>query len=296
MHHVSAAAPTHDAAPTRVPTSLRSFATRLPDLWSSYVPGRAVSPRRRERLLSAAALGAGATRSARLHGSWAAFLGDASDERVADPLVVTIAASAARGSMRLDDAVLARAGADAQRVAETAVARGILAAELEGAAERLVDWRAGWRSLRHDQGRSLLADLCTVVATSPLVVATALATMVLEAANHIAGPATPIDLVGSRDDLFADVVAASLPGILASTPARLLVRALPVEVALGIVEGDHTATLRFGSGRVVVEPGIAADAVAVLDGGLVSMAGNAADVVVREALTAEVTRRPEGRR
>ena len=248
-----------------------------------------VSSRRRERLLSAAAIGAGAARSARLHGSWATFLGDATDERTADPLVATIEASAARGSMLLDDAVLERAGAAARRVAETAVARGVLAGEIEGAAARLVDWRAGWRSLRHDQGRSLLSDMCTVLATSPLVAATALATTVLEAANRVAGPDTRIDLVGSRDDLFADVVAASLPGILASTPARLLVRALPVEVVLGVVEGDHTATLRVGSGRVVVEPGIAADAVAVLDGGFVSMVGNAADVVVREALTAELT-------
>ena len=79
-------------------------------------------------------------------------------------------------------------------------------------------------------------------------------------------------------------MAASLPGVLASSPARLLVRMLPVEVVLGIVEGDHTATLRVRAGRVLVEPGVAADAVAVLDGGFVSMVGNAADVVVREAL------------
>ena len=286
LHTVSAVAPTlDDAESPTVPTSLRGLATRLPVLWSSYLPGRTVSSRRRERLLSAAAFGAGASRSARLHGSWAAFLGDATDERVADPLVSTVAASAARGTIPADDAVMERAGTAARRRACAGVAFGVASGQVEDAASRLVDWRAGWHSLRHDQGRSLLTDVGTVLATSPLVVAMTLATLVIETANRVAGSATPIELVGSRDDLFADVVAASLPAILASSPARLLVRALPVEVVLGVVDGDHTATLRVGSGRVVVEPGIATDAIAVLDGGFVSMVGNAADVVVREALT-----------
>jgi hypothetical protein len=288
---VSAAASTTllDPAPPTVPTSLRSLATRLPDLWSGYLPGRTVSSRRRERLLRAAAIGAGATRSARLHGSWAAFLGDAPDERAADPLEAAIVAAAASGAIPADDAVLDRAGAPARQLAEAAVARGVVMGQIEGAASWLTDWRLGIRSLRQDQGRTLLANLGTVLATSPMIAATALATLLLESVNRMAGPTTPIDLVGSRDDLFADVVAASLPGVLASTPARLLVRMLPVEVVLGIVEGDHTATLRVGSGRVVVEPGVAADAVAVLDGGFVSMVGYAADVVVREALAVDPT-------
>jgi hypothetical protein len=64
---------------------------------------------------------------------------------------------------------------------------------------------------------------------------------------------------------------------------------LPGEGVLGLVDGDPTAPLRVGSCRVVVEPGVAADAVAVLDGGFVSMVGYAADVVVREALAVDPT-------
>lgn len=273
-----------DAAATTRPLSLVGAAARLPDLWGSYLPRRSVSSRRRERMLRAAAIGAGATWTARFHESWADYLGDALDERSADPLLPTIMSAAARGALPSDDGVFIRAEGDERRLALAAVAAGILAGRAERARARLFDPRAVWDSLRNDAGRGLVVDAVALSASIPFVAPLVTATWVLDGLNRIAGPETTVLLVGSRDDLFADVVAASLPGLLASAPARLLVRVLPIDLVVGLVEGAYVATVRIGSGQVVVEPGIADDCLAVLDGGFVAMLSNAADAVVREAL------------
>lgn len=252
--------------------------SRVGDLATTFLPTSPISARQREVLLAQACEAEGAERIGQLHRWWAAFLGGQVDGDLTEGWRTHVGAAISNG---YDDVAV-----NVIRAVESTIAIGMLAGRFERAVERLMNprMRLGFTSPRALLSRS--SDVAAVAVGLPIVASLSVWCAALEVGNRMVGPLPEVRCVGSQDDLFTQLVAAAMPNVLASTPARAVVKYLPVSLALGLVDGTQVVTVRAGRGAVSVESGIAEDVVAVLDGDFDAVVDAAGDVLVRELWSA----------
>ena len=252
--------------------------SRVGDLAATFLPTSPISARQREVLLAQACEAEGADRIGQLHRWWAAFLGGQVEGDLTEGWRTHVGTAVTNG---YDDVAV-----NMIRAVESTVAIGMLAGRFERSVARLMATRVQFGVVAPRALRSLSADVAAVAIGLPVVASLSAWCAALEVGNRMVGPLPEVRCVGSRDDLFAHLVAAAMPNVLASTPARAFVKFLPVALALGLVDGTQAATVRVGRGAVSVESGISEDVLAVLDGDFDAVVDAAGDVLVRELWSA----------
>ena len=267
------ASPVDPVGQSTVPSGV-TVLSRVGGLAATFLPTSPISARQREVLLAQACEAEGADRIGQLHRWWAAFLGGQVDGDLADGWRTHVGTAVTNG---YDDVAV-----NMIRAVESTIALGILAGRFERSVARLMRPRMHSGVLTPRALLSLSADVAAVAVGLPIVASLSAWCAVLEVGNRVIGPLDEVQCVGSQDDLFVQLVAAAMPNVLASTPARAVVKYMPVALAIGLVDGTQAVTVRAGRGAVSVESGIAADVVAVLDGDFDAVVHAAGDVLVRE--------------
>ncbi len=269
-----------------MPGSVALLAT-LPDLVAAFLPGAPVRARPRARIFAEAATHTGAPNFARLHNSVAVFLGTEDDE-VTRSLAEYAAHCAAQGVLPMAASAEGATRAGINRTVSAAVASGMVAGAIRRGAQRARHPELSLASLHPRTWSARVGDFACLGLVAATTVPLAVTSSIIDRANSTIKPLPEVTVHNGSDELFVHLVAAAAPGYLSSTPARAVVHHLPMTIALGLIDGNRSATMRIGRGAVSVEPGIAPDAVAVLDGGLEPVITAVGDALLRELRSAPV--------
>jgi AhpD family alkylhydroperoxidase len=225
-----------------------------------------LDPRTRERVILAVTEVNGCRYCAWIHGNWADFLGDGISRLDADEAVLTYARACADAGKPLDPAPLRERGLPAASI--QAVRATVAQIEVSNLVGNTVDGLIA-RLTRKRPLRPVVAiqELAVIGAAVPLAIPMIAAGAALKA---VAGIGPPMPQVGmppkGEANLLVHLLAAAIPTYLANAAVRLAILGLPFEVAVGLKAGRTTATVRVGRSSVSVENGIAADALAVVEG------------------------------
>lgn len=256
------------ATPSRLATWLGELARSLPGLVSAYDVRGPLPARTRERLILAVTEVNGCRYCAWIHGSWRDFLGGA-DPAGADPagaddaLLAYARASAAAGRPVEPDALRSVLPPDAVRAVRATVAR----IELANLAGNSIDGLVARMALRRPlQPVATWVELLTVAAAVPLALPAAGLAAALRAVTR-AAPAVEVEAPAGDDaNLLAHLLAEAASTVLANAAVRLVIGWVPFTVSLALRDGRSAATVRTGRARVVIENGVAADTIVLLEG------------------------------
>jgi hypothetical protein len=106
-----------------------------------------------------------------------------------------------------------------------------------------------------------------VAAAVPLAVPLLSTAAAMRALGRLAPPLPEVTMPEKGEaNLLVHLLAAAIPTYLSNAAVRLAILGLPFEVAIGLKAGRTTATVRVGRRQVAVENGVAADALAVVEG------------------------------
>jgi hypothetical protein len=112
-----------------------------------------------------------------------------------------------------------------------------------------------------------LQEVAVIGAAVPLAIPMLAVGAALKAVERIGPPMPDIDMPPKGEaNLLVHLLVAAIPTYLANAAVRLAILRLPFDIAFGLKAGRTTATVRVGRHGVSVENGIAADALAVVEG------------------------------
>lgn len=249
-------------------------------LVGSYLPGRAIDPRTRERVILAVTEVNGSRWCAWVHGSWSEFLGeDDPDGDVTDTLVAYARASAEAGRP-LDPAPLAK-------VLPPAAVRSVRATVAQIGVSNLVGNTADGLVARLTRKRpadplAALAEIATVTTAMPVAAPLLAAGGLMRVAARLAPPIPVIETPETDANLLVHLLAQAAPGPLANALVRMAVVRLPVTVAVALRAGRSAATVRVGRGRVEVVNGVQADALVIIEADIEPLLRAASGALARE--------------
>ena len=230
----------------------------------SYLPGPALDPRTRERVILAVTEVNGCRYCAWIHGSWQDFLGDGGVHD-AEEALLTYARACADAGRPLDPAPLS---AVLPPEAVAAVRATVAQIEVSNLVGNTVDGLlARLTRKRPLEPVTTAGEVAVVAASLPLAVPLLAVGAALRAASRLA-PTLPEPELPPKGEanLLAHLLAQAAPQLLANAFVRLVVLGSPLTLVVGLQAGRTTATVRVGRGRLAVENGIARDAVAVVEG------------------------------
>jgi len=256
--------PRRTATPARLVPWLAELGRTLPGLLRSYGPGAALDARTRERVIMAVTEVNGCRYCAWIHGSWQDFLGDA-DQVAAEDTLLTYARACANAGRPLPPGPLA----DVLPPAAVASVRATVAQiEVSNLVGNTVDGLLA-RLTRKRPFRPLetAGEVATVVASLPLALPLLGIAAGMRAVGRVAPRLAEVEMPPAGEaNLLAHLLAEALPTYLATAPVRVALLRMPVELAVALRAGRTAATIRIGRGRVVVENGVTADALVVIEG------------------------------
>ena len=256
--------PRRTATPARLAPWLVEVGRTLPGLLRSYLPGRALDPRTRERVILAVTEVNGCRYCAWIHGSWQDFLGDAGVHDAEEALLAYARACAEAGRPLDPGPLSATLPPDAVAAVRATVAQievsNLVGNTVDGLLARLT-------RKRPLDAVSTAGEVAVVAASLPLALPLLGVGAALRTASRLA-PELPEPELPPRGEanLLAHLLAQAAPQLLANAVVRLAVLGSPVTLVVGVRAGRTTATLRVGRGRLAVENGIARDTFAVIEG------------------------------
>jgi AhpD family alkylhydroperoxidase len=256
----------------------------------SYLPGSPIDARTRERVILAVTEVNGCRYCAWIHGSWAAYLGDAVEGPAdAEEALLDFARACAEAGRPLDTAPLADVLPPAAVAAVRATVAQIEVSNLVGnTVDGLLARLTRQRPL--DPLRAV-SEAATVTVALPLAVPLVLAAAAMRAVERLAPPVPEIRTPPEDEaNLLAHLLATTVPAYLANAGVRLALLRLPVPVSIGVRAGRTAATVRIGRGEVEVSNDVGADAVVVLEGEVEPLLQLATGSLVRELSTLRVKR------
>ena len=258
--------PRRTATPVSLAPWVLELGRRLPGLLASYTRPNSLDPRTRERVILAVTEVNGCRYCAWIHGNWADFLGDGISRLDAEEAVLTYARACAEAGKPLDPAPLLERGLPSASVqAVRATVAQIEVANLVGNTVDGLIARATRKRPLNPLGA--LQELAVVGVAIPIAIPMIAVGAALKAVERIGPPMPQVGMPPKGEaNLLVHLLAAAIPTYLANAAIRLAILGLPFEVAIGLKAGRTTATVRVGRSEVSVENGIAADALAVVEG------------------------------
>jgi AhpD family alkylhydroperoxidase len=245
---------------------LLELARTVGGLVRSYLPGSPIDARTRERVILAVTEVNGCRYCAWIHGSWAAYLGDAIEGPAeAEEALLDYARACAAAGRPLDPAPLAAVLPPAAVAAVRATVAQIEVSNLVG---NTVDGLLARLARRRPFAPLRTAvEAATITAALPLAAPMVLLGATLRAVDALAPPLREVRSPPPEEaNLLAHLLATTVPAYLANAGVRLALLRLPVALSVGVRAGRTSATVRIGRGRIEVANGIARDAVVVLEG------------------------------
>jgi alkylhydroperoxidase family enzyme len=243
---------------------LVELAGTLPGLIDSYTRKDVLNPRTRERVILAVTEVNGCRYCAWIHGSWQEFLGDV-PTATADDVLLAYATACADAGRPLDTTPLGEVlPPEAVRAVRATVAQievsNLVGNTVDGLLARLT--RA-----RPFEPLTALQEIVAVGAAIPLAVPLLGTAAALRLVERIAPRLDSVDKPSAGEaNLLVHVLAEAMPLLLANAGVRLLALNLPFRVPIAVRAGRTTATVRVGRGGVVLENGVAGDAIAMVEG------------------------------
>ncbi len=249
-------------------------------LVSSYLPGGAIDPRTRERVILAASEVNGSRWCAWVHAPWREYLGEDGLHPDVREALVAYARARAEAGRPLHPAPLAE-------VLTPAAVRSVRATVAQIGVSNLVGNTADGLVARLTRARpadplAALGEIATIAAATPIAAPMLAAAGLMRVATHLAPPTPTVEAPQGEDDLLVHLLVNAAPGPLANALVRTIVARLPVTVAVAVRAGRSAATVRFGRGRVEVVNGVKADAVIVVEGDIEPLLRAASDALARE--------------
>jgi AhpD family alkylhydroperoxidase len=238
------------------------LARTLPGLLRSYRGG--IDARTRERVILAVTEVNGCRYCAWIHGAWQDYLGERGAADVEDALLAYARACAEAGAP-LDPAPLREYLPDDAVQAVRATVAQIEVSNLVG---NTVDGLLARATRMRPLDPAAAARELGVVGVALPVAAPLLALAgAMRAVHRLAPPVPAVETPPAGEaNLLVHLLAEATPTLLANSLLRLLVLRAPVRVAVALRAGRTAATVRLQRGRVTLENGVAADALAVVEG------------------------------
>jgi AhpD family alkylhydroperoxidase len=258
-------------------------------LIDAHLPGSSgIGARTREQLILAVSEVNGCRHSAWVHGSWLDFLGRRDPDETLAPLF-DYAQACARAGVPLDTTVLDAAfPAAVVRSVRATVARAELANLVGNTVDDLID------QVRGRQSRSPVAalqDLCGLAASLPALAPTALLAGAMKVVARLAPELPAVETPEPTEaNLVVHLLAEAAPSYLGHALVRTGLVWSPIPVAIAFRMDGTSATVRLGRGRVIIDNGIAPDAIVVVDGGADALVQTVAGSILRDM--GVPTRRP----
>jgi len=280
--------PRRTATPGSLLPWFGELATNLPGLLRSYLPGQAIDPRTRERVILAVTEVNGCRYCAWIHGSWQDFLGENSLID-ADEALLTYARACAEAGRPLDPSPLADVlppealGTVRATVAQIEVSN-LVGNTVDGLLARLT-------RKRPLEPVTTAGEIAVVAAAVPLAIPMLAVGAALRAASRVAPPVPNPDMPPAGEaNLLVHLLAQLAPTLLANSLLRLAVLGSPVLVPLGLKAGRTTATVRVGRGKLALENGISPDVIMVVEGDVEPLLRLASGQVLQEARNLRIRR------
>jgi AhpD family alkylhydroperoxidase len=261
---------------------LLELAQTVGGLIRSYLPGSPIDARTRERVILAVTEVNGCRYCAWIHGSWAAYLGDAVEGPAeAEEALLDYARACAAAGRPLDPSSLA---ASLPSAAVAAVRATVAQIEISNLVGNTVDGLLARLARRRPLAPvRAAAEAVTVAAALPLAAPMVLLGASMRAVDALAPPLREVRTPPPGEaNLLAHLLATTVPAYLANAGVRLALLRLPVLLSVGVRSGRTSATVRIGRGRIEVVNGIARDAVVVLEGEVEPLLHLAAGALVRD--------------
>jgi hypothetical protein len=282
--------PRPTATIARLAPWLAELSRTLPDLVRSYLPGRGLDPRSRERIILAVTDVNGCRYSAFIHGSWRSFLGgddivDYVDD--VDGAVIAFARACAEAGRPLDPALVADVVEPGAIGSLRATVAQIELSNLVGnTVDGLVARLTGRRPI---EPVAATVEAATVALAAPIALPLLGLAALMRTTVRLA-PRMPVVAVPptTESNLLVPVLAEALTAWLANAAARLVTLSLPLTVVIGVQSGRTGATVRVGRGSVEIANGIAADAWFVVEGHVETLLQHAAGSIVRDLRTVRI--------
>ena len=254
--------PRRTATLTALAPWVSELARTLPGLVRSYSGG--VDPRVRERVILAVTEVNGCRYCAWIHGSWQDYLGDRGAEDAEEALVVYARACADAG-VPLDPAPLRE---HLPPEAVQAVRATVAQIEVSNLVGNTVDGLlARVTRLRPLDPLAAARELSVVGVAAPIAVPLLALAGAMRAVHRLAPPVPNVAMPPAGEaNLLVHLLGEAAPTLLANSLLRLILLRAPVRVAVAIRAGRTSATVRLRRGEIAVENGVAADAIAVVEG------------------------------
>ena len=272
--------PRRTATPAVLLPWAAELARVLPIVLRTYIPGRALDPRKRERVILAVTEVNGCRYCAWIHGSWQDFLGETGDDP-ADEGVLAYARACAEAGRPLDPSPLGEVMPPAAVQEVRATVAQIEVANLVG---NTVDGLLARLTRKRPLDPVAAArELATVAAAVPVAVPMLGAAAVMRAVGQLAPALPPVTMPPPGEaNLLVHLLAEALPAWLANAAVRTAVLGLPFTVSVSVKAGRTAATLRVGRGRVAVENGVSGDALLLVEGDVEPLLRLASGSIVRQ--------------
>ena len=280
--------PRRTATPGRLLPWIGELAKTLPGLLRSYLPGQALDPRTRERVILAVTEVNGCRYCAWIHGSWRDFLGENSLVD-ADEALLAYARACAEAGRPLDPAPLtAVLPPDAVASVRATVAQIEVSNLVGNTVDGLIARITRKRPL---DPANAVAEAAVVAAAIPLAIPMLGAGAALRAASRLAPPVPAPQMPPAGEaNLLVHLLAQLAPTLLANALLRSAVIGSPVVLVVGLKAGRTTATVRAGRGRLALENGISPDVVMVVEGDVEPLLRLASGQVLQEARNLRIRR------
>ena len=280
--------PRRTATPGRLLPWIVELGKTLPGLVRSYLPGQALDPRTRERVILAVTEVNGCRYCAWIHGSWQDFLGENSLVD-ADEALLTYARACAEAGRPLDPAPLADVlSADAVASVRATVAQIEVSNLVGNTVDGLIARLTRKRPL---DPVNAAGEAAVVAAAVPLALPMLAAGAALRAASRLAPPVPAAQMPPAGEaNLLVHLLAQLAPTLLANAALRTAVLGSPVVLVVGLKAGRTTATVRAGRGRLALDNGISPDVVMVVEGDVEPLLRLASGQVLQEARNLRIRR------
>lgn len=267
---------------------LAELGRTVPALVRSYLPGRPIGARTRERVILAVTEVNGCRYCAWIHGSWADFLGEGGAVD-AENAILAYARACADAGRPLDPAPLREVLPDEGVEAVRATVAQIEVANLVG---NTVDGLLARATRKRPLDPPAAArELATVALAVPLAVPMLAAGGALRTLGRLAPPVPEIQMPAPGEaNLLVHLLAQAVPSYLAHAGLRLALLASPIPLRVAVKAGRTAATLEIGRGAVVLQNGVSHDAVLVVEGDVEPLLQLATGSIVRELATLRVHR------
>jgi alkylhydroperoxidase family enzyme len=243
---------------------LAELGRTLPGLIDSYSRKDVLNPRTREKVILAVTEVNGCRYCAWIHGSWQDYLGDVPTATAEDALLIYARACAETGRPLAPGDLADVLPPEAVRAVRATVAQIEVSNLIGNTVDGLL---ARATRARPFDPLAIVQEVFAVGAALPLAVpllGTAAAFRIIErlapGLDNLEKPAA------GQANLLVHVLAEALPMLLANAGVRLVALNLPIRVPVAVRAGKTAATMRIGRGGIVLENGIAKDAIAVVEG------------------------------